>query len=92
MDQTNDDGSEIVVTFGDPNVMECETAFDLAEEQYPREQLRRMLGNPDGTDNGQWDLFWREWRSRQVGDLNELLDDVMKHYGADRGKPARSSR
>lgn len=95
LDGRNEDGSPVVIVFGDPNDMENETAFDLAIEENPRESLRKMLlrKTVEGReDDWQWRAFWAEWRTRKVGELNDLLADVMSHYGADRGKLARSSR
>ena len=74
-----------VVTFHNPNDMEAGTAFDLATNDDPRQAFEAMLGDDFAP-------FWQEWRRRPVRELNKLLADVMAHYGADQGKPARSSR
>lgn len=92
LDARDDDGQPRVVVFTDPNSLETEGAFDLAMQENPKRSLQTMLDNADGSDSGQWALFWPEWRTKPVGALNELLSDVMEHYGADQGKLRRSSR
>jgi hypothetical protein len=71
------------VTFRDPGKLPAESAFDMARMNDPEVMLRKLLSEDD------FATFWAEWRTRPVDELNDLIDDVMEHYGAERGKPRR---
>ena len=85
LDTTDENGEPVVVEFADPSRLPTDTAFDLATLTDPREVLERLLGP-------HFDKFWAEWRFRPLNETNELVADVMEHYGADLGKPAKSRR
>lgn len=73
------DGREYV-TFLDPNKLPTKTAFELSRTEDPSEVLKMLLSEED------YDAFWSEWASAPVDETNALLEDVMSHYGADKGK------
>jgi len=77
------EGGPACVTFRDPNKLETESAFGLARTVDPEDQLRILLSEAD------FAAFWAEWRTAPVDETNALLEDVLKHYGVDRGKLAR---
>lgn len=77
------EGGPTYVTFLDPNRLPTKTAFELARSEDPEESLRLLLSPAD------YDAWWAEWASAPVDETNALLEDVMAHYGADRGKLAR---
>jgi hypothetical protein len=85
LDGRHEDGSPILVRFIDPQDHTNEDAFQLARKTDAEDQVRSMLSDDD------WLLFWAEWRTRTTGELNDLLEDVMEYYGANRGE-RRSSR
>lgn len=76
-----DDGE--FVTFMDPNKLPTDSAFDLAREADPEIALRKLLSEED------FAVWWAEWRKVPIDETNALLDDVLEHYGANRGKPLR---
>jgi hypothetical protein len=86
LESTNEDGSERVITFLDPQELDGESAFDLAIETDPKVVLRTLLSEDD------WASFWAEWRTRKVREINDLQTDVMEHYAAPVGKRAGSRR
>jgi len=77
------EGGPQFVTFRDPNKLETGTAFSLARTADPEDQLRILLSDED------FAAFWAEWRTEPVDETNALLEDVLKHYGVDRGKLPR---
>jgi len=77
------EGGATYVTFKNPNRLETESAFDLARETDPEMQFRALLSDED------YAAFWAEWRSAPVDETNALLEDVLEHYGASRGKLSR---
>lgn len=71
------------VTFKDPNKLETADAFALARSSDPEQQIRLLLSVED------FDRFWSEWATAPIDETNALLEDVLDHYGANRGKPGR---
>lgn len=76
-------GDKTYVVFKNPNRLETESAFDLARETDAELQLRALLSDED------YSAWWAEWRTAPVDETNALLEDVLDHYGANRGKPRR---
>lgn len=76
------EGGPEFVTFLDPNKLETDSAFDL-DLMRPAEVFQHLLSPSE------FDLWWEEWRTAPVEETNALLEDVQKHYGADRGKLRR---
>lgn len=77
------DGDTAFVTFKNPNRLESESAFELNRETDPEMQIRALLSEDD------YAAWWAEWRTAPVEETNALLEDVLEHYGASRGKPRR---
>lgn len=74
-----------VVTFKNPNRLPTHSAFDLATTTDPHEVCQILLGDD-------FEPFWAEWRDRPMDETDALIDDVMDHYGAGRGKQRNSQR
>jgi hypothetical protein len=77
------DGEYPVVTFLDPNRIESESSFDMARMNDAELMLRNLLSEDD------FATFWSVWRKKPIEEMNGLIEDVMEHYGAERGKPRR---
>lgn len=77
------DGHAGYVTFLNPNRLATETANELNRETDLELQLRALLSEDD------FDLFWAEWRSVPVDETGALIEEIMDHYGANRGKLPR---
>jgi hypothetical protein len=77
------DGHPGYITFLNPNRLPAETANELNREIDLELQLRKLLSEDD------FPPFWDEWRKVPVDELRALIDDVMDHYGANRGKLPR---
>lgn len=76
-------GEKTFVTFKDPNTIPTRSAFSLARVADPEVLARALLSEED------FDLWWAEWSDAPANATNALLEDVLEHYGADPGKPAR---
>jgi len=77
------DGKPIAVTFRDPSTLTTRSAFQLARTTDPEEQIRLLLSAED------FAAFWSEWADAPIGETNALLEDVLEHYGTNRGKLGR---
>jgi hypothetical protein len=71
------DGGPTFVTFYDPNKVETESSFDMARANDAEVMLRKLLSEDD------FAAFWSEWRKKPIDETTALIEDVMKHYGAD---------
>lgn len=79
LDHPKSDGKSYV-TFRDPNKLATKDAFALSSTEDPVKVLKLLLSEED------YDAFWAEWADAPVDETGALLDDVMEHYGADKGK------
>jgi hypothetical protein len=77
------EGQPDFITFKNPNRLDTESAFELNRETDAEMQLRALLSEDD------WAAFWAEWRTAPVEETNDLLDEVLAHYGVNRGKLPR---
>jgi len=77
------EGGPTFVTFLDPNKLPSESAFDIARMGDAENSLRSLLSEDE------YPPFWAEWRKRPIEELNDLLEDVQKHYGSDPKKLPR---
>lgn len=71
------EGGPTFVTFLDPNKLDTESSFDMARMNDAEDMLRKLLSGDD------FAAFWAEWRKRPIDETNDLIEDVLKHYGAD---------
>lgn len=77
------EGGPEYVTFIDPGRIDTESSFDLARMGDSEMMLRKMLSDED------FPAFWAEWRKKPIDETNELIEDVLKHYGVDPKKLPR---
>jgi hypothetical protein len=74
-----------LVTFADPNRLDTEAAYRLADSASPKANLQALLGD-------EFDVFWNEYRHHPVEECEAVVEDVLEHYGADVGKLRNLSR
>lgn len=79
LDHPKEDGRSYV-TFKDPNKLPTRDAFALSNDEDPVRVVKLLLSEAD------FDAFWAEWADVPVDETGKLLEDVMEHYGADKGK------
>lgn len=77
------DGGPEFVTFLDPNKLPSDSAFDMARQNDAEVMLRKLLSDED------FPPFWAEWGKKPIDEMNALIDDVLKYYGADPKKLPR---
>lgn len=73
-------GGPTYVTFKSPEKMATGAAFDIARSQDAEEIAKALLSE------GDYELWWAEWKTMPVDETMALLQDVQQHYGADPGK------
>jgi len=79
LDHPKADGRTYVV-FKDVNKLPTKDVFALSRNEDPEAVLRLILSEED------FEAFWAEWAEVPADETTKLIEEVMNHYGADKGK------